>query len=63
MLLCCCLPAARLDSFPTVAQPSDVKIVTRGGSAGRSRGFGFVRVPNEKAEQALTLNNTQLEGT
>ena len=39
---------------------SDVNIVTNARS-GRSKGFGFVRVPNEKVQAALSLNGSMLD--
>ena len=42
---------------------ADVDIIKRKGglSDGRSRGYGFVTVPNEKLDLALTLNGREVE--
>lgn len=50
------------DVFAPYAQVVSCRIITD-RETGRSRGFGFVEVPDEDAEKAVTaLNGTQLDG-
>ena len=45
------------------AEGAEVDIIKRKGglSDGRSRGYGFVTVPNDKLDQALTLNGREVD--
>ena len=45
------------------AEGAEVDIIKRKGglSDGRSRGYGFVTVPNDKLDQALTLNGKEID--